>query len=170
MKSKFGVSRFVALLFLMLSTGAGHTASDSKLMLNDTIALEHLEIIRPLRGAPNAQAYFTIWNGTERGIYLAKITDQSGLVFTLQKSKELNGNLQWQNVSMPKVIPPKSEFTAKADSFRLIVDAAVLNNVKANKLRMLFQLVDGQPVEASASVLPFGTLPTDHHHGLLDGE
>ncbi|WP_026481120.1 hypothetical protein [Ahrensia sp. 13_GOM-1096m] len=170
MKSNSGVSRFVVLLSLILSAGAGHTASDAKLMLNDKIALEHLEIIRPLRGAPNAQAYFTIWNGTEQGIYLARITDQSGLVFTLQKSKELNGDLQWQNASMPKVIPPKSEFTAKEGLFRLIVDAAVLNNVKADKLRMLFQLVDGQPVEASAMVLPFGTDPTDHHHGLLDGE
>lgn len=158
------------MLSLILSAGAGHTASDSKLMLNDTIALEHLEIIRPLRGAPNAQAYFTIWNGTEQNIYLARITDQSGLIFTLQQSEEIDGSLKWHNVSLPKVIPPKSEFTAKEGLFRLIVDAAVLNNVKADKLRMLFQLVDEQPVEASANVLPFGALPTDHHHGLLDGE
>ena len=175
MKFSFGAIRFSSISLAVLIVGASGTvlateAAGSKMMLNNMIALEHLEVITPLRGAQYAQGYFYLWNGTEKSIYLEKITNLYGQSFILQKSDQAIDVKKWNNVILPKSIPPKSEFTAQAELFRLLIDAKVLQNNKGTKLPVLFEFADGKQIEIFAPILPFGVDPTDHHHGLTDDQ
>lgn len=90
------------IIFVASGSALATEYSDSKMLLNDIVAIEHLEIIPPLRGGQYTKGYFYLWNGTGKSIYLNKITDPSGQNFTLQKLVKNNGGQQWQNVSMPK--------------------------------------------------------------------
>lgn len=173
MKYSFVAKRFLSTSLAVLILGASGTvlateAVGSKMMLNNSIALEHLEVITPLRGAQYAKGYFYLWNGTEESVYLEKVTSVSGQSFILQKSDKKIGGKNWNNVVLPKSIPPKSEFTAQAELFRLLIDATELQDYKGTKMPVLFEFADGKQIEVFASILPFGVDPTDHHHGLTD--
>ncbi|KPB00056.1 hypothetical protein [Ahrensia marina] len=173
MKFKSRAKRSLAACFLFVTFMApgkiwSNETTGSKTILNNEIAVEHLEVIKPLRGSQYAHGYFTIWNGTDTNIYLTQITNGTGRNFNIQKYEKESQEPKWQNIGMPKLIPPKSEFVVASGLFRLVVDALALSNSENDKLDMRFQFANQDSIGASALVLPFGTDPTDHHHGLND--
>lgn len=158
------------MIIVTSSMAFANESPNSKMLLNDIIALEHLEILTPLRGEQFAQGYFYLWNGTAKSIYLNKITNQSGQEITLQRLYKQNGTQQWQNVSMPKTIPSRSELAAETGLFRFRVGTKELQNLDSQKLPMVFQFLDSLPIKMDAIVLPLGVNPTHHHHGFADSD
>lgn len=161
----------VILICIAISTSVafGH-ASNHKKMFNDRLVVEHLELISPLRGAQYAKGFFTIWNGTTRSVYLERITDPNGKKLRLQSLTNKANRQQWRDVALPKVIPPKSEFTIRSEHFQMLIDANSIPTNDGEEVPIFFHFEDRKPVQKSASILPFGSQPTDHHHGLVDND
>lgn len=155
-------------LIIINEGAAASENSDARKMFNDAIALEHLEILTPLRGSEYAQGYFYLWNGSAESIYLTSISSSSGQNFLLQKSMLIDGKREWNNVNFPKNIPSKTEFTAKPGLFRILIKTEALPNAGEKKIPILFEFDDQNAIEAYATILPFGNEPTEHHHGLND--
>ena len=164
-----GIAKVDLRLFLLLVFGGlvNTTFASEKLTFEDQIIIEHAEIILPPGDSKLARAYMVIWNGTSTAISVVAVRGQNGEAQLVKAEKGNDGQFEIVPSSMPRFIPPHSEFTMTKNGYFLLVPV----NDQADVLQgYLFsvELGSGRNLIASADVLAAGTKPRDHHHGSND--
>lgn len=165
----FGITKMYVISFLLLIVGGFvNTASAfEKLTFENQVVVEHAEIILPSKVSKFARAYMVIWNGTGTAVSVVAIEGQSGEVKLVRNETGNDGQSEIKPSSMPRFIPPHSEFTMTKNGYFLMVPVDDLA-VDAQGYLLSVELESGRKIVAIADVLAAGTEPLDHHHGSDD--
>lgn len=154
-------------LALAISGFSKAAPASEKPTFEDQIKIEHAEIVLPTEDFKMARAYLVIWNGTAFGINLVSITGQDGLARLVKAKKDSDGQVEIVPSSMPRYIPPHSEFTMKESGHYLMVPFKS-SAKKTSDYLFRVELDSGRTLIAIADILAAGTTPLDHHHGSND--
>lgn len=151
----------VLLALILLLTPA---FSDEKSLFKNQVIVEHAEVILPSAGSDVAKAFIVFWNGTSQAVNIVSIIGQSGEAKIVSDVYGNNGQLKTILSSMPRFIPPHSEFVMSKNGHYLNVP--IDNELEnASNYLLIVELDSGRRITASAQVLPKGSVPLDHHHG-----
>ena len=165
----FGTTKMFVISFLLLIVGGFvNTASAfEKLTFENQVVVEHAEIILPSEGSKFARAYMVIWNGTGTTVSVVTIEGQSGEVQLVRNKTGNDGQFDINPSSMPRLIPPHSEFIMTKNGYFLMVPVDDLA-VDTQGYLLSVELESGRKIVAIADVLAVGTEPLHHHHGSED--
>lgn len=137
---------------------------------NDAVLVEHSQIVTPPPGAPTAKGYFTLWNGSSEYIYLSKISSKEGLNISIHKTFIEGDIARMRPVDLPIIIPPRTEFVTVPGRFHLMISPADNDLFTGSYIPLQFTFRNGVQIDSEAVVLPMGTAPIDHHHGIGDNK
>ena len=133
----------------------------------DQVKIEHAEIILSSDNSQMAEAYSVIWNGTKKALNIRSFKGQDTTVLLVNTKDKGDGQLETIPSSLPRYIPPRSEFVMKKNGHYLLVPS---DNLTENSKGYLFtvELDSGRQITAIADVMTAGTEPLDHHHATND--
>lgn len=156
-------------LVIAISGFSKAASASEKSTFEDQVKVEHAEIVLPTEDFKMARAYLVIWNGTASGINVVSIKGQDGLARLVKAKNNSDGQVEIVPSSMPRYIPPQSEFTMKESGHYLMVPIKSTAKKISNYLFSV-ELSSGRTLIAIADILAAGTTPLDHHHGSKDNE
>ncbi|CCV08382.1 exported hypothetical protein [Mesorhizobium metallidurans STM 2683] len=139
-----------------------HAGSDN------TIAIEHAEIILAPSGAKMMAGYLTIWNGAQQQANLSSVQSDAFASVSLHRTEIVDGIAKLRSIDAGLSIPGHSELFMKPGGVHMMLMGPRAELKPGDGVDLLLKFQDGTTASAKAVVRPMGQKPTDHHHGKDD--
>lgn len=158
----------IAALAAFVGTTFGWHCAAIAQSAGESVVVEHAEIALPPKGAPMMSGYLVIRNGSEVTVAVEAVESDAFGSITIHNTTVEDGVARMRPAPLPLRIPGHSELQMKPGGMHLMIMEPRDGLEPGDTAGISVRLDDGRTIEADALLLPFGSRPSDHHHGASD--
>lgn len=157
----------IAALAFMGTTLGWHNAATAQTEV-EAVVVEQAEISLPPAGGPMMSGYLVIRNGSKVTVAVEEVESDAFGSITIHNTSVDNGVARMRPAPLPIRIPGHSELQMKPGGMHLMIMEPREGLEPGDTVAISVRLDNGRTIEADALLLPFGSRPSDHHHGASD--